>query len=98
MLRFLELQPRASAECIRSQYTAVDDAPGSRVLQVYEKHTQANVIFFFDYVVERFPFRIHMVRTDNLLYVNHFLMAGHGKSEDRAVRGLFENVQFQAPK
>jgi hypothetical protein len=38
---------------------AVADATRIRALHVYEKHTQANAILFLDYVVARFPFRIH---------------------------------------
>ena len=32
---------------------------------MYERHTQENAIDFVDYVVEKFPFRISTIRTDN---------------------------------
>ena len=47
------------------QYTAIDDATRIRVLKIYERHNQANAIDFINYVVEKFPFRIKMIRTDN---------------------------------
>lgn len=36
-----------------------------RALKVYNRHTQNNAIHFIDHVREKFPFRIHTVRTDN---------------------------------
>ncbi|MFC1565111.1 IS481 family transposase [candidate division KSB1 bacterium] len=49
----------------RFQYTAIDDATRIRALKIYERHTQQNAINFIDYIVSKFPFRIHTVRTDN---------------------------------
>jgi transposase InsO family protein len=34
-------------------------------LKIYDRHTQNNAIAFVNYVVSRFPFRIHTIRTDN---------------------------------
>jgi len=57
--------PTAEGSSVRRyQYTAVDDATRIRALMIYPAHTQKNAIAFFDYVVERFPFRIHTIRTD----------------------------------
>lgn len=49
----------------RYQYTAIDDATRTRVLKIYERHTQKNAIDFVDYFSKRFPFRIHTIQTDN---------------------------------
>jgi IS30 family transposase len=49
----------------RYQYTAIDDATRVRALKIYERHTQENAIDFVNYVVEKFPFRISTIRTDN---------------------------------
>lgn len=49
----------------RYQYTAIDDATRIRALKIYDRHNQANAIDFIDYVIEKFPFRIKTVRTDN---------------------------------
>jgi len=49
----------------RFQYTAIDDCTRIRALKVYNEHTQASSIDFINHVVEKFPFRIKMIRTDN---------------------------------
>jgi hypothetical protein len=36
-----------------------------RALKIHEKHTQASAINFIDHIIEKFPFRIREVRTDN---------------------------------
>ena len=48
----------------RYQYTAIDDATRIRALKIYRKHNQKSSVDFIDYVVKKFPFRIHTVRTD----------------------------------
>jgi len=57
---------RASRQKIkRFQYTAIDDSTRIRALKVYEKHNQISSIDFMNYVVQKFPFRIHTIQTDN---------------------------------
>ena len=38
---------------------------------IHDRHTQANAIKFVDYVIDKFPFRITEIRTDNR--PGHFL-------------------------
>lgn len=64
-VKFLDFKDQSGKKVRRFQYTAIDDATRIRALKIYEKHTQANAIDFVDYVVEKFPFRIHTIRTDN---------------------------------
>lgn len=47
------------------QYTAFNDATRTRALKIYEKHNQVNAIDFISYVINKFPFRIHTIQTDN---------------------------------
>jgi hypothetical protein len=42
---------------------AIDDATRIRALKIYQQHNQKSSIDFIDYVVEKFPFRIHTIRT-----------------------------------
>lgn len=49
----------------RFQYITIDDATRIRALKIYERHNQANTIDFIDYIVNKFPFRIKTIRTDN---------------------------------
>lgn len=46
------------------RHTAIDDAARIRALKVYSKHNQDYAIEFINYIVEKFPFRIHTVRKD----------------------------------
>lgn len=63
-VKFLSFQKEGKT-IKRYQYTAIDDATRARALKIYDRHNQANAIDFLNYVVERFPFRIHTVQTDN---------------------------------
>jgi transposase InsO family protein len=49
----------------RYRFTAIDDATRIRALRIYAHHNQESAVDFLDYVVERFPFRIDTIRTDN---------------------------------
>lgn len=49
----------------RYQYTAIDDAPRIRALKIHDQHNQSNAIDFINTIIEKFPFRIREVRTDN---------------------------------
>ena len=70
----------------RYQYTAIDDATRIRALRIYEKHTQKNAIQFLDYVIQKFPFRIHTVRTDR----GHEWQAKfHWHVEDQGIRHVY---------
>jgi len=64
-VKFLNFKDKQGNKVRRYQYTAIDDATRIRALKVYERHNQANAIDFINYVVEKFPFRIKMIRTDN---------------------------------
>jgi transposase InsO family protein len=47
------------------QYTAIDDCTRLRVLRVYPRLDQKTAIQFADYVLERLPFQVQVVQTDN---------------------------------
>ena len=63
-VKFLTLTTPQNTKIRRYQYTAIDDATRIRALKIYSKHNQKNAVQFIDYVVRKFPFRIHTVRTD----------------------------------
>jgi len=64
-VKFLSFKAKNGSKVKRFQYTAIDDATRIRALKVYAAHTQANAIDFVNYVIEKFPFRIKCMRTDN---------------------------------
>ena len=70
----------------RYQYTAIDDATRIRVLIMYKRHTQANAIDFINYVIEKFPFRIHTIRTDR---GHEFQAQFHWHVEDKGIRHVY---------
>ncbi len=47
------------------RFTAVDDCTRLRVLRLYDRLNEKTAIQFIDYVLERLPFRIETVQTDN---------------------------------
>lgn len=64
-VKFLFFKDEQRKRIKRYQYTTIDDATRIRALKVYEKHNQANAIDFVNYVIDKFPFRIHTIQTDN---------------------------------
>lgn len=47
------------------QFTAIDDCTRLRVLRLYDRLNQKTAIEFIDYALERFPFRVDVIQTDN---------------------------------
>jgi transposase InsO family protein len=47
------------------QFTAIDDCTRLRVLRIYERLNQKTAIQFLDYVLERLPFLVQVIQTDN---------------------------------
>jgi len=82
-VKFLTLKTAKGSKIRRFQYTAIDDATRIRALKVYQRHTQHNAIAFIDYVIEKFPFRIHTVRTDR---GHEFQALFHWHVEDKGIR------------
>jgi transposase InsO family protein len=83
---FLTLKDTEGKKIRRFQYTAIDDATRIRALKVYQRHTQKNAIDFIDYVIEKFPFRIHTIRTDR---GHEFQALFHWHVEDQGIRHVY---------
>jgi len=64
-VKFLFFKDKQGNPIKRFQYTAIDDATRIRALKVYDRHSQDNAIDFINYVIDAFPFRIKVIRTDN---------------------------------
>jgi transposase InsO family protein len=47
------------------QYTAIDDCTRIRVLRIYPRNNQKSAIQFLDYLLEKLPFQVEIVQTDN---------------------------------
>jgi transposase InsO family protein len=83
---FLKLIGKDGKATRRYQYTAIDDATRIRALKVYKRHTQKNAIRFLDNVIEKFPFRIHTVRTDR---GHEFQAQFHWHLADQGIRHVY---------
>ena len=55
-------------------------------MRVYKRHTETNAIKFIDHVLDRFPFRIYTIRTDN---GHEFQAKFHWHVEDRGIRHVY---------
>jgi transposase InsO family protein len=82
-IKFLTFKGKRGEKVRRFQYTAIDDATRVRALKIYEKHTQENAIDFVDHIIEKFPFRIKEIRTDN---GHEFQAKFHWHVEDLGIR------------
>jgi transposase InsO family protein len=47
------------------QFTAIDDCTRIRVLRIYDRLSQKTAIQFIDYVLEKLPFAVEVIQTDN---------------------------------
>jgi transposase InsO family protein len=59
------IQPLPGARRKHYQFTAIDDCTRLRVLRIYPQLDQKTAIQFLDYVLERLPFRVEVIQTDN---------------------------------
>lgn len=69
------------------QYTAIDTASRWRYLRVYDEQSTHHSIQFLNDVMERFPYQIHGIKTDNgSVFTNYYL--GTNKRSDLTVKTL----------
>jgi hypothetical protein len=66
--------------------TAIDEATRIRAMKIYPRHNQQNAIKFLDYVIEKFPFRIHTIRTGQ---GHEFQAKFHWHVEDKWIRHIY---------
>ena len=65
---------------------AIDDATRIRALKIYDSHNQNSSIDFIDYVIDKFPFRINTIQTDN---GHEFQSKFHWHIQDLGMRHRF---------
>ena len=59
------IAPLAGSRRKHYQFTAIDDCTRLRVLRIYPQLNQKTAIQFLDYLLERLPFRVEVIQTDN---------------------------------
>lgn len=62
-VKFIEPLPGSRKK--HYQYTAFDDCTRLRVLRIYPRNNQKIAIQFLDYVLEKLPFEVQTIQTDN---------------------------------
>lgn len=90
-VKFLDFVGKDGRKIRRFQYTAIDDATRIRALKSYRKHTQLNAIDFINHVINKFPFRIHTIQTDN---GHEFQAKFHWHVEDLGMRHVYIKTGF----
>lgn len=85
-VKFLKFEGKDGKPVKRYQYTAIDDATRIRALKIYVRHNQSNAIDFINTIIDKFPFRIREVRTDN---GHEFQAQFHWHVEDLGIRHAY---------
>ncbi len=68
------------------QFAAIDDCTRIRVLRIYDQLNQKTAIQFADYLLDKLPFRIEAIQTDN---GSEFQSAFHWHLADRGIRHIY---------
>jgi transposase InsO family protein len=68
------------------QFTAIDDCTRIRVLRIYDRLNQKTAIQFADYVLEKLPFGVEVIQTDNGA---EFQSAFHWHLLDRGISHVY---------
>jgi transposase InsO family protein len=79
------IAPLAGSRRKHYQFTAIDDCTRLRVLRIYPQLNQQTAIQFADYVLERLPFRVEVIQTDNgaeFQSLFHYHLLDRGISHD----------------
>lgn len=85
-VKFIWLKTKDGAKKRRILYTAIVDTIRRKALRIFKRHTQKNTIEFVDYVLEKFPFPIHTIRTDR---GHEFQAQFHWHVEDLGIRHVY---------
>ena len=68
------------------QFTAIDDCTRLRILRIYDRLNQKTAIQFVDYVLEKLPFEVEAIQTDN---GSEFQSSFHWHVLDRGIRHIY---------
>jgi transposase InsO family protein len=92
-VKFVSLRNFDGQRVRRFQYTTIDDATRIRALKISPRYTQKNAIKFIDYVIDKFPSRIHTIRTDR---GHEFQAQFHWHVEDKGIRHVY--IKHRSPQ
>jgi transposase InsO family protein len=84
-VKFIDPIPGARAKRYY-QYTAIDDCTRLRVRRIYPRNNQQTAIQFLDHVLEKLPFQVEQIQTDNGA---EFQSNFHWHVLDRGIRHIY---------
>ncbi len=87
------IEPIGGARKKHYQFTAIDDCTRIRVLRIYPRNNEKTAIQFIDYVLEKLPFGVECVQTDNGA---EFQGAFHWHVLDRGIGHVY--IQPRTPR
>ena len=80
------IAPLAGSRKKHYQFTAIDDCTRLRVLRIYDRLNQKTAIQFIDYVLQKLPFKVELVQTDN---GSEFQAGFHWHLLDRGIQHIY---------
>jgi len=80
------LEPLRGSRRRHYQFTAIDDCTRLRALKIFDRCNQKTAIQFVDYVVEKFPFLVEVIQTDN---GSEFQQAFHWHVLDHGIQHVY---------
>ena len=80
------IAPLKSSRKKHYQFTAIDDCTRLRVLRIYDQLGQKTAIQFVDYLLEKLPFHVRRIQTDN---GSEFQAAFHWHVLDRGIEHVY---------
>ena len=80
------ITPLRGSRAKHYQFTAIDDCTRLRVLRAYERLSQKTAIQFVDYVLQKLPFRVERIQTDNGA---EFAAAFHWHVQDLGIEHVY---------
>ena len=80
--QLLKFKGKDGKPVTRYQYIAIDDATRICALKIYDRHDRSNATDFINAIIDKLPFRIREVCTDNC---HEFQAEFHGHVEDLGI-------------
>ena len=87
------IEPLKGSRKKHYQFTAIDDCTRLRVLRIYDRLGQKSAIQFVDYVLEKLPFHVLRIQTDN---GSEFQAQFHWHVLDRGIQHVY--IKARTPR
>ena len=89
------LEPLKGSRRRHYQFTAIDDCTRLRALKIYDRCNQKTAMQFVDYVLQKFPFRVEVIQTDNGSEFQQAFPLARARSRDPACLHQAQHAEAQ---